>query len=228
MDVLDVGCGPGAITVGLASLVLPGAVVGVDRDGVEAARQRASSSGMTNVRFVTADAYALPFPDHSFDGAFMHPVVQHLHDPVAALRELHRVLRPGAAIGIADADLSMDLLYPATPGMVRSMQLFAELRRADGGTPDAGRRLRDLLCISGFERCTASAKPITDGTADGVARVGQRWANYFSGTPLIDRMEEVGLATRNQLLEIANDWNAWAANPGAFCAAFWCEAIGWK
>lgn len=74
MQVLDVGCGPGAITIGLASLVLPGALVGVDRDveAIEAAQRLARSGGITNVRFVAASAYALPFNDRTFDGAFMH------------------------------------------------------------------------------------------------------------------------------------------------------------
>jgi SAM-dependent methyltransferase len=230
MRLLDAGCGPGAIAVGFAKRVPPGDVVGVDSDaqGIEAARRLASSLELTNAQFAVASLYALPFDDQVFDGAFVHAVVQHLHDPVAALREVHRVLRPGAVIGVADADLSMDLLHPATPCMVRSMQLLADLRRADGGTPDAGRRLRELLSLAGFSRCTASATPVADGTAEGIARAGERWSAYFSAAPLIERMEEAGLATRDQLLEIANDWRAWATDSAAFCAAFWCEAIGWK
>lgn len=230
MSVLDAGCGPGAITVGFAPRVLPANVVGVDRNpqAVAAARTLAGSLDVTNVEFAVASIDALPFEDRTFDGAFVHAVVQHLREPVAALREIHRVLRQGAVIGVADADLSMDLLYPATPGMVRSMQLFAELRRFDGGTPDAGRRLRELLSLAGFSRCTASATPIADGTQEAIARVGERWAAYFSAPQLIERMETASLATRAQLLEIASDWRAWSTDNGAFCAAFWCEAVAWK
>ena len=230
MRVLDAGCGPGSITVGLAPRVLPGGVVGTDQDrrAVEAARQLAQSLALTDVSFVEADIHALPFADQAFDAVFMHAVVQHLHDPVAALREMHRVMRPGAVIGIGDADLSMDMLYPATAGMVRSMQLFAEVRRADGGTPDAGRRLRELLQLAGFTRCTASAKSIADGTPDGIARVGDRWAAYFSADPLIERMEQAGLASRAELVDIASDWRAWSSHGSAVCAAFWFEAVGWK
>ena len=230
MRVLDAGCGPGSITVGLASRLVPGEIVGIDQDpqGIEAARQLAASLGIANARFDVASLDALPFGDQEFDGAFLHAVVQHLSDPVKVLRELHRVLRPGAVIGVADADLSLDLLYPATARMVRSMQLFAELRRADGGTPDAGRRLRELLSLAGFLRCTAVAKPIADGTPEAIARTGERWAGYFSAEPLIERMEEARLATRDELLEIASDWRAWSTDEGAFCTAFWCEAVGWR
>jgi SAM-dependent methyltransferase len=230
MRVLDAGCGPGAITVGFAPRVLPANVVGVDRDvhGIAAARTLAASQDVTNVEFAVASIDALPFEDRTFDGAFVHAVIQHLRDPLTTLREIHRVLRAGAVIGVADADLSMDLLYPSTPAMVRSMQLFAELRRFDGGTPDAGRRLRELLSSAGFSRCTAAATPIADGTQEAVARVGERWAAYFSAPPLIARMEAAGLATRDQLLAIAEDWRAWSTDSGAFCAAFWCEAVAWK
>jgi SAM-dependent methyltransferase len=230
MRVLDAGCGPGSITVGLAPRVLPGDAVGIDQDrgAIEAARQLAESLALGNVRFEEAGIYALPFDDQVFDAVFMHAVVQHLHDPAAALRELHRVMRPGAVIGIGDADLSMDMLHPATPGMVRSMQLFADVRRADGGTPDAGRRLRELLQLAGFTRCTATARSIADGTPDGVARVGDRWAAYFSADPLIERVAEAGLGSRAELLQIASDWRAWSSNASAVCAAFWFEAVGWK
>jgi SAM-dependent methyltransferase len=230
MRILDAGCGPGAITVGLAARVVPGEIIGVDQDSerIEQARRLAISLELTNARFAVANIYALPFEDQTFDGAFMHAVVQHLHDPAAALREIHRVLRPGAVVGMGDADLSLELLHPATPAMVRSMQLFSELRRVDGGTPDAGRRLRELLSLAGFTACTASAKPLVDGTPEGIAQVGERWATYFSAAPLIGRMAEAGLATRDQLLEMSSDWRAWAADSGAFCAAYWCEAVGWR
>lgn len=230
MRVLDAGCGPGSITVGFAQRVAPGEVVGVDQDaqGIEAARQLAASQGLANARFEVANIYALPFEDETFDAAFVHAVVQHLRDPAAALCELRRVLRPGAVIGVADADLSLDLLYPATPAMVHSMHLFAKLRRLDGGTPDAGRILRELLDSAGFSRCTAAAIPVADGTPEAVTRSGERWAGYFSAPPLIARMEKAGLAARDQLIGMANDWRTWSANTGAFSAAFWCEAVAWK
>src|SRR6266511_5818212 len=82
--VLDVGCGPGTITLGLAKAVAPGEVIGVDlQEGlVERARGLAAQRGIPNVRFERADAYELPFPDGSFDAALAHRVVMHLADPV--------------------------------------------------------------------------------------------------------------------------------------------------
>ena len=96
--VLDVGCGPGTITADLAGLVPDGEVTGIDAAvGVLAqARQEAERRGRDNVRFETGDVYRLGYPDGTFDVVHAHQVMQHLSNPVAALREMRRVL-PGRA-----------------------------------------------------------------------------------------------------------------------------------
>src|SRR5262245_892986 len=90
MKLLDCGCGPGSITLGLAAAVARGEVVGVDLDSEKIAQAQGSAAKalVTNLRFETADIYALPFPDASFDAVFSHAVFQHLRDPMAALREI--------------------------------------------------------------------------------------------------------------------------------------------
>jgi SAM-dependent methyltransferase len=97
MQVLDVGCGPGSITLGLAEVVAPGEAVGIDLQPtqIEQARALAVERGVDNVRFEVAEAYRLPFPAQSFDAAFAHGVLMHLREPVRALVEIRRVLRSG-------------------------------------------------------------------------------------------------------------------------------------
>jgi len=91
MQVLDVGCGPGSIAVGLGEAVAPGNVVGIDLQPtqIEQAHVLAAKRAVSNVRFEVADAYRLPFPDHSFDAAFAHALLNHLREPVRALVEMH-------------------------------------------------------------------------------------------------------------------------------------------
>src|SRR5690606_3253578 len=88
-SLLDVGCGPGNLTIDLANRVAPGKVVGVDLSEVvlEDARRDAAAAQVTNVEFQVADAYELPFEDDSFDVVHAHQVLQHLSDPIRALRE---------------------------------------------------------------------------------------------------------------------------------------------
>src|SRR6185503_13988946 len=102
MRLLDVGCGPGSITRGLAERVTPGEVVGVDlsADTLEAARRDAAARGLDNLRYEEGSVYALPFPDASFDVAYAHQVLQHLRERDAALREILRVLRPGGLLAV--------------------------------------------------------------------------------------------------------------------------------
>lgn len=94
--VLDVGCGPGTITVDIARHVTPGTVVGVDptESVLTQGRRHAEDAGVDNVEFQAGDANQLDFPDDTFDIVHAHQVLLHLTDPVAALREMLRVAKP--------------------------------------------------------------------------------------------------------------------------------------
>ena len=144
MDLLDVGCGPGTITIDLAARVAPGSVVGIDRSDevIAQAGALARSRGVENVTFATGDVYALDFPDASFDVVHAHQVLQHLREPVDALRELRRVLRPGGTLAVRDSDYAAFVWAPtdAAPGaMERAVPRSdrAQRRRGRCGTPPA-------------------------------------------------------------------------------------------
>src|SRR6478736_5739487 len=96
LDLLDLGCGPGTITVDLAARVAPGRVLGIDASANVIEQARAGADGAAE--FAVGDAYHLDLPDGAFDVVHAHQVLQHLTDPVAAVAEAHRVLRPGGII----------------------------------------------------------------------------------------------------------------------------------
>src|SRR5215207_8071574 len=102
LDLLDIGCGPGTITVDLAARVAPGRVVGIDAsaDVIAQAQARADEQ----VSFAVGDVYAVDAPDASFDVVHAHQVLQHLTDPVAAVTEAHRLLRPDGILAIRESD----------------------------------------------------------------------------------------------------------------------------
>ncbi len=230
MSLLDVGCGPGSITIGLAEAIAPGEATGLDvsADSIEAARSAAADRGVTNVRFDVGDAYALPFKDGTFDAAFCHAVLQHLADPLAALRELRRVLRPGGVIGVADADHDSMLLWPRDPLIERSLVVLESLRaQRSSGDPRVGKRLRTLLHQAGFSRSAGSATVAYDGTAEATRIAGEWQARYLEAQPLIDYASALGLASRDEIAAMAAAWRAWGADAGAFRATYWCEAVGW-
>ena len=105
-SLLDVGCGPGTITMDLAELVAPGHVVGIDRSNevIERAREAAEARALSNLSFEVGDVYHLEFEDDSFDVVYAHQVLQHLSDPTRALREMRRVLRDGGWLAVRDGD----------------------------------------------------------------------------------------------------------------------------
>jgi SAM-dependent methyltransferase len=96
LRVLDVGCGPGALTAELVRRASPDAVHAVEPSASFAAAAQERLPGV-NVQQATAEQ--LPFPDHAFDAALAQLVVHFMADPVRGLREMGRVTRPGGVVG---------------------------------------------------------------------------------------------------------------------------------
>jgi ubiquinone/menaquinone biosynthesis C-methylase UbiE len=103
--ILDVGCGPGFYLAELLDVVGPnGSLVGVDGNDGMLAVAAGRTAGHANVAFERADVCALPCADAAFDAALCVQVLEYVADPTAALREMHRVLRPGGRLVVADID----------------------------------------------------------------------------------------------------------------------------
>ena len=226
MRVLDVGCGPGSITLGLAERVAPGPVVGVDIQPaqVQRARALAVAHGAATLRFEVADLYALPFADGSFDAAFAHGVLMHLREPARALAEVRRVLRPGGIVGIRDPDFGANLFAPTTALLQRWFALRVQIRQHNGGDPYLGRHHRRLLLEAGFEQADAGASVDSAGAAPDVRRHAAFHVAQLQGLSTTALAQ--GWLDAATVEEIAADFDAWAKRPDAFCAVTWCEAVG--
>src|SRR5262249_3319851 len=138
---LDVGSGPGTITADLAGLV--GEVVAVEISDEAAAGTRARLAGRGGAGGEgPGGGGPAPDPAHRAEPVVhAHQVLQHVADPVAALREMARVTRPGGVIGVRDSDYAAFAWYPRLPGLDRWLALYRDAARANGGEPDAGRHL---------------------------------------------------------------------------------------
>jgi SAM-dependent methyltransferase len=227
MRLLDAGCGPGSITLGLAETVAPGEVVGIDisERSIAVARAAAENTETRNARFEAASVYALPFDSGHFDVVFAHAVFQHLSEPAVALAELRRVLRPGGLLALAVADYGGSLIAPELPGVMASLALVERLRSDSGGNPRIGRQLGLLVSAAGFDSVHCSATASYEGSPEACARTGEFWARYMEAPEFITRVERNHWASREELLAMASAWRTWATTPGAFWARFWCQVL---
>ncbi|BAU87157.1 ubiE family methyltransferase [Streptomyces laurentii] len=212
LTVLDVGCGPGTISADLAARVAPGGrVVAVDSapDVVDAARAVAAERGLDNVEFAVADVHALDFADDSFDVVHAHQVLQHVGDPVQALRELRRVCRPGGVVAVRDSDYDAFTWFPSAPGLDRWLELYRRVARSNGGEPDAGRRLVSWARAAGFTDVTASAGTWCFAAPEERAWWSGMWADRTTASGYARRAVEGGHATLEELTAIADAWRSW-------------------
>ncbi|MEU2490771.1 methyltransferase domain-containing protein [Streptomyces sp. NPDC007883] len=210
-DLLDVGCGPGTITADLASLVGPGTVTAVDAaaDVLEQAREAVRARGRDNVRFAVADVHALDFPDDSFDVVHAHQVLQHVGDPVAALREMRRVCRPGGVVAVRDSDYGAFAWFPEVPELDTWLELYHRVARANGGEPDAGRRLYAWARAAGFTAITATASAWCFTSPEERAWWSGLWADRTTASAYASLAVEGGHAGPDELDGIAAAWRAW-------------------
>jgi ubiquinone/menaquinone biosynthesis C-methylase UbiE len=227
MRVLDAGCGPGTITIGLAEVVAPGEVVGVDfqPEQVEQARSLAAERGVPNARFEVANVYELPFPDGSFDAAFANSLLVNLREPVRALREIRRVLGPDGIVGVSEPDFATQVIAPATPLLEQSLALIYRAMQHNGVNPHLGRHHRRLLLEAGFARAEAMASANSSGSLAACRQLAAfRRAQLQSAGRTALAEGWVDLATLDVM---AQEIDAWSERPDAFHALVVCQAIGW-
>jgi ubiquinone/menaquinone biosynthesis C-methylase UbiE len=227
MRLLDVGCGPGTITLDLAARLAPGRTVGVDRDaGVLAeAQSLLDSRPIPGVEFRTADAYALEFGDESFDVVHAHQLLQHLTDPVAALAEMRRVLRPGGVLAVRDGDYGGFVWAPSDPLLDRWLELYHAVCRRNGADADAGRSLLGWAQAAGFTEIYPSSSTWTFAEPEARRWWGELWAERITSSSVAEQAVEYGLSSRDELEAIAEAWRRWSEQDDGFFVVLHGELI---
>jgi SAM-dependent methyltransferase len=210
---LDVGSGPGTITADLARLVGEVVALEIDDDAAALTRAEFERQGIADADVRVGDVHALDLPDDGFDVVHAHQVLQHVADPVAALREMARVTRPGGVVAVRDSDYAAFAWYPRLPGLDRWLELYQAAARANGGEPDAGRHLLAWAHAAGLGDVTASASTWCFATPETRAWWGGMWAERVTGSALAGQLLREGLADENELASIAQAWRSWAADP---------------
>lgn len=212
MAILDCGCGPGTITLGIAERVSRGRVVGVDTDEsqVSLAAENARAQGLGNVEFRVGSAYDLPFPAESFDAVFSHAMIEHLREPERAVAEFCRVLKPGGTLGVCSPDWGGFLLSPPSVGLTEAVDEYKSLQTANGGDVYVGRKLSGLLGDAGLADIAMRARYEVYESLE------------FIGEYLALQLDSAGRSAH------ATTLRGWAATPNGMFAQAWVSCTGRK
>lgn len=213
---LDVGSGPGSITCDLAERVSEVVAIEPNEEALDLTRSEAGKRQATNLSCEVADVHRLPYPDDSFDIVHAHQVLQHLPDPVTALREMARVTRPGGYVAARDSDYSGFFWSPRVPELDTWLDLYLQLARQAGGEPDAGRWFPSWAAGAGLADAQFSASVWCYTSAEDRRWWGGLWADRAVNSDFTARALEAGV-TRSELERIAEGWRGWAeAETGLF------------
>jgi SAM-dependent methyltransferase len=209
MRVLDVGAGPATITRDLAARVAHVTALENTAEAVGVARE--GLAGVTNADVTLGDVHALPFADDTFCVVHAHQVLQHVADPVLALREMHRVCKPGGYVAARDGDYAGFTWFPQLPELDDWLALYQRMARANGGEPDAGRRLLSWARQAGFTDVTATSSTWCFADDEDRAWWGGMWADRVSSSAMARQALAAGVPAE-ELERLAAGWRRWAAD----------------
>ena len=210
MRVLDCGCGPGTITRDIAARIAPGHVVGLDYSADQVSAAAREWTGTANIEFRQGSAYALPFEDNAFDAVFSHALLEHLKEPVKALVEFRRVLKPGGMLGVCTPDWGGFLLAPPSEKLLTAFEAYKQLQNRNGGDVYCGHKLGIHVEAAGFAGIVMRS----------------RYENYdplsVIGDFLAVNLEEAGDKAH------AATWREWARQPNGMFSQAWVSCVARK
>jgi len=229
LRVLDAGCGPGSISVGLAEAIALGELRGIDTEPsqVEMAARAAADRGLGNAEFSVADVRAMPFEDGWFDVVHCGDLLAFVSDTGAALKEIRRVLKPGGILGCREIIMDAFLIHPDPPPspLAQGYAVFADLLAADDGHPQMGKELGGHLELAGFADIQVSAAFDVYSGPERLKLVYDLGEQWYS-SPLVEGpATQYGVSTDAMLAEINQARNRWYRSPGAMAAFAYGEVL---
>ena len=230
LRVLDCGCGPGTISVGLARAVEPGEMHGIDMEGsqIAMARAAATAGGHDNAFFRIGDVTDLPYDDGSFDAVHFHTVLNHVPDTRAALAEAKRVLKRGGVLSGREMIGEANFFAPEVGDVSGAMTTFLRLLEANGGHPQMGKYLKRVFFEAGFTEIEADASFETYSTINDIYFFHAFAGGWFFSPETVTAVTKHGLATREQIDAWRSMLDEWKDTPGAISAIAWGQAIARK
>ena len=228
--VLESGCGVGAQTVILAKNSPKADITSIDisNESLKQAQLLTEKHNISNVHFQRADIFNLPFADEEFDHIFVCFVLEHLKDPVAALKNLKRVLKKKGTITVIEGDHGSTYFYPDSPYARKAVQCLIEIQAKLGGNSLIGRQVYPLLKKAGYENITVSPRMVyVDSSKPELVEGFTK--NTF--TAMVEGVEkqalEMNLIDNDTWKKGIKDLYRTSEEDGTFCYTFF-KGIGFK
>jgi SAM-dependent methyltransferase len=214
---LDLGCGPGSMTLDLSKLVGPeGHVIALDISErfIEHVRARAAREGLRNIAVRVADIRHVDLDEESLDGAIARWVIMFSEDPGNVVKQVARALKPGGTLAVMEYFQFRSMsLWPGGEAFERVYRAVHELIRRHGGNPDIGGSVPQLMTEHGLRLVDLHPTFRT-------GRPGSPLWEWLEMTGRNhDNLVKAGLLTDAQLQEYYRDWSEHARNPNAFFTA---------
>ncbi|MEE4212642.1 MAG: methyltransferase domain-containing protein, partial [Parvularcula sp.] len=218
---LEVGCGTGSQTLRLARNRPDLRITAIDRSEASIAIARKRCSHCPNVRFIVADLFDMPVGERSFDNALVCFLLEHIASPPVALKELLRLLRPGAVVSVIEGDHGSVLMHPDSAAARAAIACQVQLQAATGGNANIGRTLYPLLKEAGLNDVEVEPCPIY---VDGQNTLLSQGFTLGTFTAMIegikDRSLEHGLIDETAFDEGIAALKRTANSDGVFCYTF--------
>ena len=217
MSLLDIGCGPGTLTTDLARKVAPGRVLGIDisAEVVPQAQAHARDAGVANVTFQVGDFRSANLAPASFDVVHAHQLLQHLRDPVGALRLMARLARPGGVVAARDGDYSAMSWSPPDPRLDHWREIYLAVTRRNGAEANAARWLLRWAGAAGLSDTVYTTSTWTFATPHDRSWWSAVWAERTTLSAFAHQAVEYRIATQKDLEDAAEGWRAWGEVPDA-------------
>lgn len=241
--ILDVGCGPGTITLGLAKYASEGSTIGIDisPEVLEKARAFASESnahdsGPGSIIFEEANILQrLPYLDDTFDIVFSAHVFGHLPMPdlpLQALAEMRRVLKPGGILATRDA--ASQHAYPSSLDLDRLwVERFEQaVNKGKPAVDPTGPNMPALVARAGFDAEGGKVR-VSGGTLVYSSPQERRWlakriaGQLGEGDAFRKSWLEAGIS-EGEIRETINAVKTWSETEGAWHGSLQCQILVWK
>ena len=212
-DVVELGSGPGFVTGQILEAYPRVRVTSVDRDEslLEDAKAHLAGRGLERVTFLHGSADATGLPSGRFDFSFARLLFQHLPDPDAVAREVFRLLKPGGAFAVIDADDDMLAIFdPPIPGFAELAKQIAAVQEKRGGNRRIGRRLWRILSRAGFTDVTV-ASAIAHSDELGIDPFRRQF-----DVGMLTHLVRAGVMSAEQLQQLEAAAKAYWENPDVF------------